>query len=256
MARRLMKGNFCARGRPISTMRLKTNCKAGLTILCSVLLLTAGPARPAERLPAARQATARATRVLLLPALDATPDAAHMLAARGAVIRHREEYEFITRQFTMLGEAMAARAAGESPRIRLDDVSGRTAGNLDLLARRTGADWVVSIVVLEAKADSSAGHSAFSVRTQVRLQVWDARRHGWLANGAFTGTDSGGDSPVFLFKDSLDAAVKGCLGDLLGGYGAVVTVVGERDLRDYLAGQTTPFVGDAQTPFSGLKARP
>ena len=47
--------------------------------------------------------------MLLLPPLDATPDSAHMQAPRQLVIRHREEYELITRQFKMLGEAMATK---------------------------------------------------------------------------------------------------------------------------------------------------
>jgi len=129
---------------------------------------------------------------------------------------------------------MAAKAADAVPKIKLADISARTAGNMDMLARRTGADWVVSTVVQEAKADSSAGHSAFKVRTRVLLQVWDARRQGWLANGPYTGEDNGHSSPIFGFKNSLDEAVKGSLGDILGAYVPVTSLTGERDLTDYL----------------------
>lgn len=202
------------------SVSLKTDIKAGLMTSTAVALLIASPAPTGEELLPARQVTPRETRVLLLPPLDATPDAAHMLAPRGWVIRQREEHEFVTRQFKTLGEALAAKAADGVPRIKLVDLSARTAGNLDLLAKRSGADWVVSLVVLEAKGDSSAGKSAFEVRTRVLLQVWDARRHGWLANGSFTGQDSSGGSPVFLFRNSLDEAVKGSLGNLLNAYAA------------------------------------
>jgi len=235
---------------------MKTDKKTVLMILSAVLLLTASPSLATENLLAPRQVTPRETSVLLLTPLDATPDAAHMLPARGAVIRHREEFEFITRQFKMLGEAMAAKAADDFPQIKLVDLSARTAENLDLLAKRTGADWVVSIIVQEAKGDSSAGQSAFKVRTRVLLQVWDARRHGWLANGPYTGEDNSGGSPIFMFKNSLDKAVKGSLGNLLDAYAPVVSVDGERSLKDYLAGQKVPFAGDPKTPFSGLNVNP
>jgi hypothetical protein len=226
--------------------------KTVLITLSAVLLLTASPARSDEKLLPPVQVTPRETRVLLLPPQDATPDAAHMLAMRGVVIRHREQYEFITRQFKMLGEAMAAKAANDAPQIKPIDLSARTAGILDLLAKRTGADWVVSVAVQEAKGDSNAGRRVFTVRTRVLLKVWDARRHGWRANGLYNGEDHSGGSPIFTFKNSLDDAVKGSLGNILDAYAPVVSVIGERDLRNYLAGQKKPFVGDPKTPFSGL----
>jgi hypothetical protein len=236
-------------------MSLKTVVKTGLMTLSAVLLLTASPDRAQangqERLLPPDQVTPFETGVLLLPPLDAVPDT-HSQAQRAVVVRHREDYEFITRQFKMLGEAMAANAADADPKIKLADPSARTAGNLDLLAKRAGADWVVGIVVQDVKGDSNAGQSPFTVRTRVLLQVWDARRHGWLANGPYTGEDNGGGSPIFTFKYSLDKTIKGSLGDLLSPYAPVVPVVGERDLRNYLAGQKEPFVGDPKTPFSGL----
>jgi hypothetical protein len=230
--------------------------KTGLLTVAAIALLTAAPARAGEKLLFPTHVTPRQTGVLLLPPLDVTPDAAHMLAPRSVVIRHREEYEFITRQFKVLGEAIASTAADNGPRIELDDLSARTPRNLDLLAKRTGADWVVSVVVQDAKGESSAGQHPFTAHTRVLLQVWDARHHGWLANGPYTGQDSGGGSPVFVFKYSLDEAVKESLANLLDAYAPVVSVDGERGTRDYLAGQQQPFVGDPKTPFSGLKAAP
>jgi hypothetical protein len=236
-------------------MRFKTDMKIGLITSSVVLLLTTSPASAEKPLPPGH-VIPRETSVLLLPPLDATPDSAHMLTPRSSVIRHREEYEFITRQFRMLGETMAANAAHDVPQIKLIDLSARTAANMDLLAKRTGADWVVSIVVQEVKGDSSAGQSPFKVRTRVLLQVWDARRHGWLADAPYTAEDSGGGSPIFVFKNSLDVAAKGSLGNLLDAYAPVVSVDGEGSMKDYLAGQKQPFVGDPKTPFSGLKNTP
>jgi len=235
-------------------MRFWIEIKPGLMTLAAVFLLTASPSRADEKLLSPGKVTPRETGVLLLPPLDATPDSAHMLAPRHLVIRHREEYEFITRQFKMLGETMARQAADAAPKIDLAGLSARTAGNLDLLAQRTGADWVVSLVVQEAKMDSSEG--GFKIHTCVLLQVWDARRHGWLANNSYTSQVNEGGSPVFVFKDSLDDATKGSLASLLESYPQVVSVSPENGLTDYLAGQTKPFVGKPQTPASGLKASP
>jgi hypothetical protein len=236
------------------TMIFWSHVKMRLLTFSAVFLLAGSAARADNELLPPSQVTPCQTSVLLLPPLDVTPDSAHMLAPRRLVIRHREEYEFITRQFKMLGEAMAAKAAEAGPKIDLAALSARTAGNLDVLAKRTGADWAVNIIVQDAKGNSSAGQEAFKVRTRVLLQVWDARRHRWLANGPYTGEDSGGGSPVFVFENSLDDATKSSLGNILGVYPQVVSVVGESGLKDYLAGQKEPFVGSPKTPFSGLKA--
>ncbi|MGA3132407.1 MAG: hypothetical protein ABSD59_16490 [Terracidiphilus sp.] len=230
----------------------KMSMKAVFMTLSAVLLLAASPARAGEKLLPPRPVTPRETSVLLLPPLDATNDAKETLPIRATTIRHKEQYEFIARQFKMLGEAMAAKAANGAPQIKLADLSARTAGNMDLLAKRAGADWVVSIVVEESKGDSNGGRGAFTVRTRVLLQVWDARRHGWLANGLYNGEDHSSSSPIFEFKNSLDEAVKYSLGSILDAYPQVVSLIGERDMRNYLYGQKKPFVGDPKTPFSGL----
>lgn len=193
------------------------------------------------------------TSVLLLPALDATKDAEHMQAPRQSVIRHREQYEFITRHFRLLGDALGAKAAEAEPKIELGDPTHRTPENLDALAKRAGVDWVVNIVVEEAKLDPATAN-AFAVQTHVLLQIWDARRHGWLVNSAYIGQASGSGTPVFVFKNSLDDAVRSSLSNMLSAYPQVVTVSGENSLKNYLAGQAAPFIGDPKTNFAGLKA--
>jgi hypothetical protein len=217
---------------------------ASLWLTGSPALAGQGPAPPAKVTPGA-------TGVLFLPALDATADSAHMQAPRQWVIRHREEYEFITRRFKVLGEGMAIRAAKTSPVLDLGNLSVRNGPNMDELARRAGADWVVSVVVREVKTDTSS-EGGFVIHTMVLLRVWDAGGHQWLVDQAYQGRAQGGDSPVFVFKDSLDNAVKGALGKLLGAYPQVVPVLKENSLVDYLKGQTQPFTGETEKPFSGL----
>lgn len=235
------------------SLALQSVIKAALFAAVAAVFQSGLEVRGGEEILPAIQVTPREASVLLLPALDATPDSAHMQTPRQMVIRHRAEYEFITRQFKMQGEAMAVQAAEIGPGIELGNLSARSATNLDLLAKRTGADWVVNIVVEEAKLDSSAG-GEFNIRTRILLQIWDARHRGWLANSPHTGQASGGGSPVFVFKNSLDNAVKDSLGNLLKVYPPVVSVLSEDSLNDYLAGQTQPFVGDPKKPFSGLNA--
>ena len=149
------------------------------------------------------------THVLLLPPLDVTPDSAHMLAPRQTVILRCEKDDFEARHFKILDEAVAAKAADSVPRIDLTRQSSRTKANLERLARRTGADWVVSIVVEKVTA-SNVDHGAFTARTQVLLQTWDASRRGWLANGLYTGQDSG-NMPVWAFMHSLENATQTAL---------------------------------------------
>jgi hypothetical protein len=226
--------------------------KAGLITAAIVLLLNGSQARADLQILAPIRVTPSETSVLLLPALDATKDSANMQAPRQLVVRHREQYEFITRHFKVLGDVMAAKAADAGQKIELGDSSGRTVENLEALAKRTGADWVVNIIVEEAKLDSSAGNE-FTVHTSVLLQIWDARRHGWLADGSYTGQASDSGSPIFVFKKSLDDTTKNSLGNLLSVYPQVVLVSEENSLKDYLAGQTEPFTGDQKNSFSGLK---
>jgi hypothetical protein len=220
------------------------------------LVLSTGSPVPGEQILAPVRVAPRDISVLLLPALDATSDAKNMQEPRHVVIRHRVEFEFITRQFKMLGETMAAQAAeSTTPKINLGDLSARSAATLDLIAKQTGANWVVGLVVEEAKL-SSFGGGEFQVHTRVRLQVWDARRHGWIANGDYTGQARGEGTPIFVFKNSLDEAAKGALRNVLTNYPQVISVSQEESVKDYLAGQTAPFVGDPGKSFSGLQVQP
>jgi hypothetical protein len=153
-----------------------------------------------------------------------------------------------------LGETLAAKAADVAPGVDLARVSARTAGNLDLLAKRAGADWVVNVVVQAADANSDES-GVFKIETRLLVQVWDARRHDWLINSSFTGQAGGHGSPVMMFMHSLDDATKVALQNLVGPYPPVVAVESENSLVDYLAGQTGPVVGDPKKTVTGSNAR-
>ena len=225
-------------------------CLLAVSVAYVLAALTASASE--GRLPSA-PVVPHETSVLLLPALDVSAESTNMLGPRQAVIRHREQFEFITRRFKVLGETMAVQAAHEVPGFDLNQVVARKPENLDALANRAGADWVVRLVVEKAKLELTS-ENTFTVRTRVRLQIRDSRRRDWLVDGTFEGQANGVGSPVFVFKDSLDDAVKRALGTLLDPYPKEVTVLEENGLKDYLVGQTKPFLADPAKPFSGLSA--
>ena len=218
----------------------------------------AAGASAADRPPAATMVRPPETGVLLLPALDATADSEHMQGPRQFAIRRVAEGEFIARQFKVMGEAMAARAASADPPVDLACLSARNAENLNLLARRMRADWVVNLVVESVTMDSSLGPNSdggFKIHSRVRLQVWDARHRHWLVDRSFTDDSRGDGSPIMVFKESLGAAVSGALTSVLGAYPKIVPITHSGAVVDYLAGQTAPVVGDPGHEFKGLGAR-
>jgi hypothetical protein len=241
---------------PVSTywpIKLRFRVVTSLPVVSAAYVLAAlAVSAGEERLPSAQVVT-HETSVLLLPALDLSAESTNMLAPRQLVIRHREQYEFITRRFKVLGETLAVQAAHEVPKFDLNQAVARKPETLDALANRAGADWVVSTVVESAKLELTS-ENTFAVRTRVRLQIRDSRRRDWLVDGTFEGQAKGVGSPVFVFKDSLDDAVKRALGTLLDPYPKKVTVLEENGLKDYLIGQKEPFLGDPAKPFSGLSA--
>jgi len=222
-------------------------------VLAFTSVLFAGLPLLAESSSATSKSISRETSVLLLPALDATKDASHMLAPRRAVIRHREQAEFLKRQFKLLGEALATRAAEASPKIDLTRVSDRTADHLDQLSRRAKADWTVSIIVEEVEMNPTDSGS-LAANTRLHLQIWDARKKEWLIDQSYTETASGDGAPPMLFMESLDQAVRTALSPQLHTFPLVVTLERENSLIDYLEGQTDAFVADAKTSFAGLRS--
>jgi hypothetical protein len=200
----------------------------------------------------------RETTVLLLPTLDATPDSAHMQAARQFAVRREMEYAFLTRQFKVMGESMAVASAGRSPEMNISHPSDRTPENLDRLAGRAGASWVVNFIILDVKMDSSPegiSSGAFTVNTHILLQVRDCAHHRWAANGDYVQRTKGTGSPIFIFKESLEAATNESLSAFLKDFPQVVPVSRDGSISDYLAGQSRPFIGDRSVEFKGIQSR-
>jgi hypothetical protein len=212
-------------------------------------LTGAAPASGVAEIPPPRQ-----TGVLLLPPIDATVDSARLAPLRQQIVRLQVQYQFIARQFKVLGEALAVRAAAASPAVDLDDPGARTARNLDELAARAGAQWVVSVIVLQvASAHSPAG--LFQARSTIRLQIRDASRHAWLVDQSGVGSAEVGGPPGWLFNASLRSAAGKSVAQALQDYPLVVTVSQAGSIVDYLAGQTEPMVGEAGKPFSGIEPK-
>lgn len=196
----------------------------------------------------------RKTKVLLLQPIDSTVDSVRLQPLRQQIIRLQQQYEFISRRFVVLGEKMAAEAAADIPTLNLKSKKGLSAEALDTLADRTGADWVVSLVVTEIAADES--DSLHGAHSTLEVRVRDARRHAWLADGTYIGRANGGGSPPELFIESLNVATGEALAPVLSAYPRAVPVSRDGSIVDYLAGQTAPFVGDPGATFVGLKVMP
>jgi hypothetical protein len=226
-----------------------------LTVCSIAILATAGSSlRAGGPSAGAELIVPQETKVLLLRPIDATVDSARLAPLRQQIVRLRQQYEFIGRQFVVLGEAMAAKAAAAEPDLHLESKEGRTAQALDKLAGRIGADWVVSFVVLEISADELDGMGG--AHSTLLVQIRDARRHAWLADRTLIGRFKGGGSPPEMFIASLDAATGEALTAVLSAYPQVVTVSRGGAIVDYLVGQTAPFVAEPGKTFLGLQAMP
>lgn len=92
-------------------------------ILGAIFLLVTQSLSAADRDGTSKPIQPWETGVLLLPALDATADAANMQTPRQLVIRHRQQVELLTRRFKVMGDAMALRAIKISPAINVAQLS-------------------------------------------------------------------------------------------------------------------------------------
>jgi hypothetical protein len=191
------------------------------------------------------------TVVLLLPPVDATVDAARLAPLREQVIRLEMEYQFIARQFMVVGDRLAAKVAEQSPGIDLGGKGGASERAMDGLARRTRARLVVGITASEVVSVASTG-PGFQARSTIDLRIWDSQSRRWLVKGARQGFASRGGPPGWLFIGSLRDAVGSALADCLKRYPEVVKVSRSGAIVDYLKGQTAPFVWTGDGSFEGL----
>ena len=190
--------------------------------------------------PAARAAAL--PRVLLLPAHDLTPDAKNMLAPRQAVVRHRLQFEFLSRRFPLLAENAATQAAATAPALALDAAARLPDASLDELGRRADADWVVQTAVEHVEASPNAT-GGLTIQSRVQLQIRDVRHHTWILDRDYTDETPVNGSPIMGFLQSLNAAVRTPLAAALADHPATVSLEGDGDLRDYLAAPAAPGSG-------------
>jgi len=219
-----------------------------LTVITVCSLIAAGlsftPPTHADELPAI-PVTPTQTKVLLLPTLDETGDRAEMQREHVSVGNHRLEYELLTRGFQVIGPHDALRAA-RAEGIDLDDTDSRGSMSLKMLAKDTGADWVVSAAVIEVKDDRNRGFSVFANRrayAKVQIKVYDAKQGGYLANRFQTEHKTtvrampgiNGIGTTGLFKQAIDTTIQRSIANLLTPYPKNVKVAdefGESDLID------------------------
>src|SRR3569833_2173914 len=96
------------------------------------------------------------TTVMLLPVVDQVGGLTggdHYAPLHEAVVNHRMQYEFLTRQFNVIGPSMATVAAKKA-NINLTDPALRNADTLKKMAATSNADWVGSYDVLEYNHDT------------------------------------------------------------------------------------------------------
>ncbi len=227
-------------------------------LLISALIVTAvatfAVVANSDELPAIPVTPAQ-TKILILPVLDETGDRPDMQKEHTEFGNHRLEYEFITRGFQVLGPDIATRAA-RADDIDLDDVDSRTKASMKQLAKDTGADWVVAGAIIEVHS-SSSHFDQKRATAKVQMRILDVAQDGWIANRFFEDhKDSslmiGTIGTTGLFRAAIDTTLQRSTSNLLDPYKQTVSVYGEFSQNDYLAGQTSVFIGDPKTPFNGL----
>lgn len=196
------------------------------------------------------------TKVLLLPALDEVSGTEGRSRLRAQIVRLRQQYQFLSRHFVVLGEVISVKAAQRDPVLKIESSRERSAEVLDQLAARLGADWVVSLAMQEAGYvdDPAFDGTRFTAQTTLKLQVRDARRHLWLANRNHTSRATGGGAPPEILLACTWNVADEALLTVLSPYPQVVPVSLDGAIVDYLKGQTEPVLGEPGKEFSGLTA--
>ena len=230
-------------------------CRLVFLVAVALLAFAAGAETPSK--PAAPSKPGDIG-VLLLPATDTEPWAANVLLQRQDVVRRRLQHDFLARGFKLYGEALAQSTAATAPRVDLSNPAQRTAENLDELAKRTGANWIVSLDVQQVADDPAKTDEAhFHCFCRVQFKVWDAVQRKWRVDGTFTGHDRGDrQSPIWLFMEAIDEATRVALASVLDPYPVVVDMGDVGPVADYLAGQTGPFVPQPGRPLGGASVPP
>jgi hypothetical protein len=190
-----------------------------------ILMLSLGALTPsliqASEPPAVAARNPQATRVALLPVLNATGDPTH--AGRGDDELHRLFFErgFSLSESEAVAKALAAITAPDDPK----DPAARPVAALDEIAQTIGADWVVLVVLdsVDQRKVTAPITDTMERVTQVKLRIWVLDRATGKSVLAGVRSDSQlradafdpGASAGKRLRDAVSAAVRDSLRELL-----------------------------------------
>lgn len=184
------------------------------------------------------------TKVLLLPTIDESGDKPEMVRAHMLTGNHRAEYEFLTRGFQMLSPDVAMRAA-HTEDIDLDDAESRGKRDLKALGKDTGADWVVSLAVIEVREEkvnnfwsAAVGGNQRRAKAKVQVRILDVKNDLYISNQFCQDTKTsqrflGNIGTTGLFKQAIDVTIQRSLVNILTPYPQINKIAdefGEDDL--------------------------
>jgi hypothetical protein len=197
------------------------------------------------------------TTVLILPVANQLADGGRFAGLDEAIANHRLEYEFLSRQFSVVGPAMAS-AEAKKAGIDVADPTKRTSDTLKKMADLTKADWVVSVDILEYKHDTFTPGNRTD-HSKMHIIVFDTKTGSFLADKDVLKTkNSGGQSigVLGLMVATVDTTTQAAVQNLLKSYPQTVKVADETGTDDYLYGQVKPVAGDPKKPFTALGTPP
>jgi len=214
----------------------------------------------ADSLPTAPIIPAQ-TKVLLLPTIDETGDKPEMVRAHVLTGNHRAEFEFLTRGFQMLSPSVATRAA-RTEDVDLDDAESRGKRDLKALGKDTGADWVVSLAVIEVREEkvnnfwsAAVGGNQRRAKAKVQVRILDVNTDQYISNQFCQDTKTsqrflGNIGTTGLFKQAIDVTIQRSLVNLLTPYPQVKKITDEFSESDLLVPTdiTTPTDNNKPAP--------
>ena len=234
--------------------------KAALFALAATAVISCPfyKAAQADSLPTAPIVPAL-TKILLLPTIDETGDKPEMVRAHVMTGNHRAEYEFLTRGFPMFSPGVAVRAA-HTEDIDLDDAESRGKRDLKALGRDTGADWVVSLAVVEVREEkvnnfwsAAIGGNQRRAKAKVQVRILDVKNDLYISNQFCQDTKTsqrllGNIGTTGLFKQAIDVTIQRSLVNLLTPYPQVTKIDDEFSENDLLSASDTLTPGNAAKP--------
>jgi len=186
------------------------------------------------------------TKVLIVPTLDETGDKPDMQRAHVVTGNHRAEYELLTRGFQLIGPDDALRVARKEE-IDLDDSESRGKKSLLTLGRDAGANWVVSVAVVEVREErvnnffTGLGNQR-RAKAKIQLRILDVAMNQYVVNRFSEETKTtqrlvGNIGTTGLFKQAIDTAIERAFENILSMYPQTKQVGDEFGETDLITGQ-------------------